>query len=74
MANPAGELASNLLDRRVTACVKACEGVPTEKLEEGILIRLVAACIHLDDPEVAAIIDEMIPRRRGGDTEAALSR
>lgn len=47
----------------MAACVKACEGVPTEKLEEGIFVRLVAACIHLDDPEVAAIIDELVPRR-----------
>ena len=72
MANPAGELASNLLDRRVRACVKAGEGVP-EKLEEGILVRLVAACIHLDDPEVAAIIDELVPPAADVDTETALN-
>jgi hypothetical protein len=63
MKKPADDLASTFLDRRTAACVKACEGVPTEKLEEGIFVRLVAACIHLDDPEVSAIIDELVPRR-----------
>jgi hypothetical protein len=63
MTKPADDLASASMNRRTAACVKACEGVPTEKLEEGIFVRLVAACIHLDDPEVSAIIDELVPRR-----------
>ena len=63
MTKPADDLASSVLDRRTAACLKACEGVPTEKLEDGIFVRLVAACIHLDDPEVSAIIDELVPRR-----------
>jgi hypothetical protein len=37
--------------------------VPTQKLEEGILVRLVAACIHVEDPEVRAILDELVPQR-----------
>ena len=63
MTKPANDPASASMDRRTAACVKACEGVPTEKLEEGIFVRLVAACIHLDDPEVSGIIDELVPRR-----------
>jgi hypothetical protein len=63
MTKPADDFASASMDRRTAACVKACEGVPTEKLEDGIFVRLVAACIHLDDPEVSAIIDELVPRR-----------
>lgn len=63
MKDPAIDLALTSLDRRTAACVKACEGVPTEKLEEKIFVRLVAACIHLDDPEVNAILDELIPQR-----------
>ena len=43
--------------RRVAACLKACEGIPTEKLESGVLIRLVAACIHVNDPEIREILD-----------------
>jgi hypothetical protein len=63
MSLPAVDHSSNPLNRRTAACVKACEGVPTEKLEDGILVRLVAACIHVDDPEVRAIIDELVPHR-----------
>ena len=63
MTDPAIDLPSNELDRRTAACLKACEGVPTEKLEEGIFVRLVAACIHLEDPEVKAILDELVPHR-----------
>ena len=43
----------NLADPgRIAACLKACEGVPTEKLEGDIWLRLVAACVHVDDDEV----------------------
>jgi hypothetical protein len=49
--------------RRVAACLKACEGVPTEKLEGDIWLRLVAACIHVDDDEVRAILEELSPIR-----------
>jgi hypothetical protein len=63
MNEPAKDSASNASERRVAACLKACEGVPTEKLEEAIFVRLVAACIHLEDPRVSEIIDELVPHR-----------
>ena len=44
---------------------------PTEAFEDGIPIRLVAACIHLDDPEVGAILDELVPRRGDLEPESA---
>lgn len=46
-------------DRRVQACVLACEGIPTEKLESGVLIRLVAACVHVADPRVREVLEEL---------------
>ena len=49
--------------RRIAACVKACEGVPTEKLEDDVWLRLVAACVHVDDPDVRAILEELSPIR-----------
>ena len=49
--------------RRIAACLKACEGVPTEKLEGDIWLRLVAACIHVDDEEVREILLELSPIR-----------
>jgi hypothetical protein len=49
--------------RRIAACVKACEGVPTAKLEDDVWLRLVAACVHVEDPEVRAILEELSPIR-----------
>ena len=49
--------------RRIAACLKACEGVPTEKLEGDIWLRLVAACVHVNDDEVRAILEELSPIR-----------
>jgi hypothetical protein len=49
--------------RRIAACLKACEGIPTEKLEDGVLLRLVAACIHLDDQQVRDVLEELSPNR-----------
>jgi hypothetical protein len=63
MNEPAVDSASSSSDRRTAACVKACEGVPTDKLEEGIFVRLVAACVHVEDPRVREIIEELVPRR-----------
>ncbi len=45
--------------RRIAACLKACEGIPTENLESGVLMRLVAACIHVNDPEIRATLDAL---------------
>jgi len=50
-------------ERRIAACLKACEGIPTEKLEDGVILRLVAACIHLDDAQVREVIEELSPVR-----------
>jgi len=64
MKAPSVEEATASADaRRVAACLKACEGIPTEKLEDGVLIRLVAACIHVDDAEVREILEELSPMR-----------
>jgi hypothetical protein len=60
MATSSAELPDT---RRIAACLKACEGIPTEKLEDGVLLRLVAACIHLDDPQVREVLEELSPIR-----------
>ena len=52
---------SDFDDRRVRACVKACDGIPTSALESNVIVRLVAACIHLKDPLVNEILEEMAP-------------
>jgi len=52
---------SDLGDRRVQACLKACEGIPTSALESNVIVRLAAACIHLKDPLVTEILEEMAP-------------
>ena len=49
--------------RRIAACLKACEGIPTEKLEDGVLLRLVAACIHIDDRQLRDVLEELSPIR-----------
>ena len=53
----------SLGDRRAEACLKACDGIPLEALENNVIVRLVAACVHLKDPEVSAILEEMSPTR-----------
>ncbi len=50
--------------RRIAACLKACDGVPTERLEAGAILRLVAACIHVDDAEVRAALEDLAAPRR----------
>jgi len=56
--------------RRITACLKACEGIPTEALEAQVILRLVAACVPLRDPRLREVLEEMSgrparrPRRR----------
>jgi len=52
---------SDFGDRRVQACLKACEGIPTSALESNVIVRLVAACIHLKDPLVNEILEEISP-------------
>jgi hypothetical protein len=47
----------------LTACLKACEGIPTELLEEGIILRLVAACVHVTDRRLREVLEELAMRR-----------
>jgi hypothetical protein len=59
-----GDAASEeLVARRLKACVVACEGIPTEALESGVILRLVVACVHLDDTRVREIIAAMAYQR-----------
>ncbi len=37
------------------ACLKACEGIPTELLEGGFLTQLVAACVSVKDTRVQSM-------------------
>ena len=50
--------------RRIAACLKACDGVSTERLEAGAIIRLVAACTTVDDAEVRAALEDLTSPRR----------
>jgi len=54
---------SNGLERRLAAALKACEGIPTETLEGDVILRLVAACIHIEDARVREILEELSPVR-----------
>jgi hypothetical protein len=63
MNEPAVDSASVSSERRTAACIKACEGVPTNQLEDGIFVRLVAACVHVEDPRIREIMDELVPPR-----------
>jgi len=51
--------------RRITACLKACEGIPTEALESRVILRLVAACVSLRDPRLREVLEEMTDRPAG---------
>jgi hypothetical protein len=54
---------SDLLSRRIAACVQACEGIPTDRLEDGVIVRLVAACVHVADERVREVLEELSPPR-----------
>ena len=51
-------------DPRTAACVSACEGIPTSLLEDGFLTRLVAACLHVDDPRIQDVLSELVDSTR----------
>ncbi|HMF10576.1 MAG TPA: hypothetical protein VKJ00_15680 [Thermoanaerobaculia bacterium] len=51
--------------RRITACLKACEGIPTEALESRVILRLVAACVSMRDPRLREVLEEMTGRPAG---------
>jgi hypothetical protein len=44
-----GELAGGAAEERLRICAEACQGIPTAELEAGILLELVAACVHRRD-------------------------
>ena len=50
-------------ERRSAACLKACEGIPTELLEGGIILKLIAACVHLSDHRVREVLEELAMHR-----------
>lgn len=43
-------------NRRIRACVKACQGISTTLLEEGVIAQLVAACVSSNDPRVQSML------------------
>jgi len=45
--------------RRIAACLAACDGISTRALEAGILLRLIAACIHVREPRIREILEEL---------------
>jgi hypothetical protein len=62
-------------ERRLTACLRACEGIPTELLEGGIILKLVAACVHVSDQRVRQVLEELAMHRlRHTDQESAARR
>jgi len=56
--------------RRAAACVRACEGIPTELLETGIILRLIAACVHVSDSRVREVLEELVIHRLRRDDAA----
>jgi hypothetical protein len=50
-------------ERRAAACVTACEGIPTELLERGFILRLIAACVHVEDGRVRDALEELVRHR-----------
>jgi hypothetical protein len=57
-------LALSPLSRRAAACLRACEGIPTDRLEDDVIVRLVAACVHVADDRLREVLEEMSPRPR----------
>jgi hypothetical protein len=58
--------------RRITACLSACEGISTEALEDGIILKLVAACIHVKEPRIHEILHSFVGM--SGQSEARPAR
>jgi hypothetical protein len=52
-----GEAISGDTDpRRIAVCLAACEGISTEALEDGIILKLIAACLHVNDPRIREVL------------------
>jgi len=65
---------SNGISRRSAACVKACEGIPTELLERRFLLRLIAACVHITDGRVRELLEELaLGRLRPMDPDGSIT-
>ena len=45
---------------RASACVKACEGIPTPLLDEEFLTRLVVSCLHVGDRHVQGVLSDLV--------------
>jgi hypothetical protein len=56
---PDAGTAANADPRRIAACLAACEGISTEALEDGILLKLVAACVHVKEPRIQEILHSL---------------
>ena len=64
MTLPSGDgLQASADERRSAACLKACKGIPTELLEGGIILKLIAACVHVSDHRVRQVLEELAMRR-----------
>lgn len=50
-------------ERRAAVCLKACEGIPTELLARGFILRLIAACVHVEDGRVREALEELVRHR-----------
>lgn len=60
MVPPSGEgTEDDRSERRIDACLAACKGIPTEKLEKDILLRLIAACFRATDPEIRHVLEDL---------------
>ena len=63
MGKAAKRSAQSFDERRIAACLKACRGIPTRELEKSVIVELVAACIHIDDPRIREILQRLPPLR-----------
>jgi hypothetical protein len=64
MALPGKEISpERAAEGRSVACVKACEGIPTELLEQGFILRLIAACVHVQDERVRGMLETLALHR-----------
>ena len=50
-------------ERHTAACVRACEGIPTELLERKFILRLIAACVHVKDERIREVLEELVVHR-----------
>ena len=62
MNNSRKNLSPADFSRRAAACVRACEGIPTEQLEDDVIVRRVAAVVHVADERVREVLEELSPR------------